>query len=221
MIGIAKDAPSQADFRQDLNAEDQFGRAWSLTIEKATGDPTGQITQAGWDDPLHTPQKYLHIPRNKFGQPAMGQIAVDGAHWIQDIKADLTGWVQRLYACAQKFYPAGFDPRTIHEDPVVAQAAGAQPWPSVSVLQAAMNGHKGFLGLAPLTEADRKALNRQTVEDLLREAAERVGGIVTQEPVTVPAPGLETWQQFYARRAKDGLTMQQASLEWRTRKPAV
>ena len=212
-------AGSQAAQRQDLNAEDQFGRAWSLTIEKSTGDPTGQITQAGWDDPLNTPQQYVRVPRNKFGQPAHGRVEVQYPRWIQDHKADLQGWIQRVYACAQKFYPSGFDPKTIHEDPLVAQAAGPQPWPSVPVLEAAQKGHQGFLGLAPLSRDDRQRLNRLTVEDMIRNVAETAHGM-TAEPETAP-PAEETWPQFLSRRSKDGLTMHQVAAEWRDKKAAV
>jgi len=213
--------PSQAGRRQDLNAEDQFGRVWSLTIEKATGDPTGQITQAGWEDPLNTPQQYLRVPRNRFGQPAHGKIEVSFVRWMQDIRADLTGWMGRVYACAQKFYPSGFDPKTIHEDPLVAQAAGPQPWPPVPVLEAASRGHRGYLGLEPLTAGDRALLGRFTVEDLVRHVAEAAGGITPEAPAesTAPAPvnPTETWPQFLARRRKAGLTMQEAAAEWRGR----
>ena len=215
MIGIPTNAPSQSDKRMDLNAEDQFGRAWLLTIEKATGDPTGQITQAGWDDPLHTPQVYLKVPRNRFGQPAHGHIEVTFARWITESKADLGIWVQRLYQCAQKFYPSGFDPKTIHEDPLVAQAAGPQPWPPIPVLEAASKGHQGFLGLAPLTEEDRRGLKRQTVEDLLREVAEVAHGMT---PQPAPSPEPETWPEFLALQRKAGKSAREAASAWNERK---
>ena len=130
---------SQAEQRQSFNKPDQWGRSWLISIEKATGDPTGQILPAGWSDPINTPQKYLLVPRHQ------ASISVDYKPWIEDMKAADREYRQQLNQIGHRLYGEKFDARkkpTQH----MTDEAGPPPvdWKRI---QKAADGDQELLGL--------------------------------------------------------------------------
>ncbi len=138
---------SQADQRQSFNKPDQWGRSWLISIEKATGDPTGQILPAGWSDPINTPQKYLRVPRHQ------ATMSVEYEPWIADMKAADRDYRQQLNVIGHRLYGEKFDARkkpTQH----MLDYAGPPPvdWREI---ERAANGDRELLGLKePVTVED-------------------------------------------------------------------
>src|SRR3990167_1300738 len=107
---------SQADQRRDMVSTDQFGRPWLLTIELKTGDPTGLISPAGWDDPLGTPQKHLKVPRDQYGQATWGRLEVDFPAWIREIEVAARAWRDELWKIGAHMYKNKFNTKTADQD---------------------------------------------------------------------------------------------------------
>lgn len=162
-------AKTQADQRRDIVATDQHGRPWLMAIELATGGTTGQIDAAGWSDPLRTPQKYLHVPKNTYGTQQWGTIAVDWTAWMRDIAEYAEAWQLRLWEVGREMNKVNFNPKEAETDPYLLKLTGPRPWPSVEALKMAEAGHRELLGLDPLTTVGRKVLGIQTVADLEAE----------------------------------------------------
>lgn len=203
---------TQADDRRDTVCVDQFGRKWLAALERKTFEPTGGIFKAGWDDPLETHQRYLKAPRDAFGNPQMGQIRVDFEGWIKDQQTALQEWKQRLWDIGQEKQQNKFDAKTAEQDEYLLHLTGPKPWPSHVVLLKAMSGHKGYLGLAPMTKEDRVLLGRLTIEDL-QDVAEPSGTDVT--------PRAASYREFIREEMKAGKTMAQAAEAWQQVKQAA
>lgn len=133
---------TQADFRKMHNATDIWGREYLVTIEIASGDPTGPINQ-NFTDPLNTPQKYIHIPRN-----APYTAVTDYALWIAELKergdeweSTFTEYCQSENMDADELLERG--PRTARER-AAFKFAGPRPqdWKKV---EAASKGAKEYL----------------------------------------------------------------------------
>lgn len=206
---------SQADHRKDVNWPDQHGRLWLLNLELDTFQPT-EIQQA-WGalgDPLRTPRKYLKIPDQK-GQPvAWGKISVDYAHWTRDVKEATAVWKQWFLAIAKKFYPKGFDTKTIWEDEIVLAEAGPRPFPPIEALARAAKGDQAMLGLAPLSREDRVLLGMENEADIEEAFNEASAPVVNFAEMSYP-------QFLKEAMGKGRMTMAQAAVAWKAHKENV
>lgn len=214
-------AQTQQDHRRQASATDTWGRRWALNLEIRTGDPCGTVGRIGWDDPLATPQPFIHIGTDQYGNKNPTVVNVDFDGWIAQQEDAMRVWRQQLVIVAQKAYPSGFDPRRIFEDPYLVEQAGPKPWPSVAVLRAAKEGHAGFLGLRPLTPAERQLLAppvRRMADDLAAAEAEAIAQQVVAQLEAEPAP--ETYQAFVSWAIKTGRAkdMSGAAKLWGERK---
>jgi hypothetical protein len=159
-------AKTQADKRRDMNLTDQFGRSWLAAIDRETFDPVGQVTPAGWADPINTPAQYLKIPRDAANNPQMGRVEVDMARWITDQTNATRDWKVRLWNIGRHEQKNAFDPKTAEQDEYLVHLAGPKPWPSPAVLKQARDGDQRLLGLEPLDRAARILLDLVELEDL-------------------------------------------------------
>lgn len=72
---------TQPQFRRNYNVHDQWGRMWLVSVEKETGDLTGN-PEACFTDPLGTPVKYMRIdPDRPY------RLKIDYAAWLRDAHA--------------------------------------------------------------------------------------------------------------------------------------
>lgn len=129
---------TQAEYRRDQIAKDNFGRPWLLTFELRTGDPTGQILPAKgepeWQDSLSQvvpPMQYLRVPRDEYGQPVWGRIEIDLARWKHDIEVAEQEWKRQLWRIGQQAYKNKFDPQAAFEDEYLLTLVGPRPSPTV------------------------------------------------------------------------------------------
>lgn len=133
---------TQADFRKMHNATDQWGREYLVTIEIASGDPTGPINQ-NYTDPLNTPQKYLRVPRH-----APYTVEIDYSLWVAELKERNADW-ESIFAeyCQNENLDVddllSRPPKTAKER-AAFKFAGPRPqsWENV---EAASKGEKKFL----------------------------------------------------------------------------
>jgi len=209
---------TQQNMRMDRNARDQFGRLWLMSVEKKTNQPCGGIDSAGWSDPLKTPQKYLKVPKNEFGQFDSTRLDVRDKEWIIEQERAEREWRRSLLEIAQQKSPGGFTVETVEQNEWFMMLAGPKPWPSSAALKAAfIDLRPGLLGLEPLDADDRALLGLETLEDIeatVRKAAP------PPEP-TMPEPGL-TWPEFYAFHAKHNkLTLKDCQPLWKQYKAAA
>lgn len=178
-------ARNQADFRRDINPRDQFGRKWQMSIEIATGYPTGGVFQAGWMDPLRTPMKYVKMVKNEDGQIELGKVHVDFPHWISDIEQALEGWTRQLVDNALTKNVEITSMEALEKHPILLRLTGPKPWPGLEALRAAQAGDKALLGLSPMGPKERAMLGAQTLEDL-REFVLQEAGRSQQKADDVP-----------------------------------
>src|SRR3990167_4659401 len=164
---------NQQLWRRDRNVKDEFGRLWLVSFETTpTGGgsnmPTGQITPAGWADPLGMPQEYLAIPKGEFGEWDRNRITVipGMVRWLEQQRAAELVWRQELRKEGVKRYKEAFDPVKANEDEVLLDVVGPRPWPLATVIAAALKGDKGYLGIEPLSREQRNVLGKETLEDL-------------------------------------------------------
>lgn len=217
---MAKQPVTQWNQRRFLSPSDQFGRKWHMSIEIITGDPTGAILPAQWDDPLATPGKYVEIPR-EGGQTVLGRCEVRFDKWIQDIEQDERSWYQQLHENALQKY-SHIDPLKVDEldkDKFLLSLTGPKPWPSSDVLRAAQQGHRGFLGLTEMTMDDRAALKKLTLRDLKAGAGLQSSVAGTEAP---PAPP-ETYKEFiqWAYRFGGAKTLPEVGAMWQKHREAL
>lgn len=238
---------TQRDYRRHMTVVDQFGRKWALTIEIATGDPTGVIMPAKWRDPLRTPLKYLTVPKEQ-GQPVWGRITCDFEQWVNDQQASEREWKVRLWEIGQLKNPGGFDAATAEQNEYLLSLAGPKPWPSSLALLEAAAGDPALLGLAPMTKHAREMLNKVAFEDIVGEFKKKVVGAesegdgtvtehleggetrrvgVPRKPVEPTAciggAGPTTYQDFVKETMKAGLAknVKEAAVLWQQRKAAM
>ena len=227
-------AKTQRDYRRSMSAVDQFGRRWSLSIELASGAPTGGIRPGGWVDPLRTPQKYLTVPK-EYGQPVWGRITTTFETWVDDQQAAERDWKVRLWEVGQLKYDKRFDAATAEQDEYLISLAGPKPWPSSAALLEAAAGDPALLGLAPMTRHAREMLNIVAFEDIVGPMR---GTVNAEEPAPVKVPvvpkvvapqaqigggGPTTYPQFVKETMKAGLakSVKEAAALWQQRKAAM
>jgi len=167
--GLPTGPTTQPEQRTDMQVEDQFGRRWLYSMENKTMEPTGLIDRVGWSDPLNTPQKYLRVPRNKFGRPELGKLEVQFGRWIEDQYHELegeAGWRANLWNIAQQKFPGLTTVEEMEAHPVIRKLAGPKPWPSVEALERAAGGQPCLLGLQPIWQNVRTeiAMGRAVVK---------------------------------------------------------
>lgn len=193
-------AKSQADKRRDMNLIDQFGRPWLAAIDRDTFEPVGHI-QAAWSlgidgavlDPLCTPQQYLKIKHDNFGNPQLNKILVDFVAWIRDQTGATKEWKTRLWNIGRETQKNAFNPKTAEHDEYLLHLVGPRPWPTPAVLLLAMKGQdKRLLGLAPMDRETRELLGIVELEDL-EAAADEVAMLESQREA-------ETEEQLEAQR---------------------
>lgn len=160
---------SQADKRRDMNLTDQFGRLWLAAIDRDTFDPVGHVTPAwshtGVSDPLQTPQQYLKVLRDPYGNPQLGRIEVDLDRWIRDQEGATKEWKTRLWNIGRDMQKNAFNPKTCETDDYLLHLTGPKPWPSPAILRQAKAGDRVLLGLAPMDKATRALLGILELED--------------------------------------------------------
>src|SRR5437660_2838156 len=130
---------SQAEQRRAITPRDQFGRKWGMHIEIATGDPTGGVYPAGWQDPLRTPMHRIKMVTNEDGQRELGRCTVDFPTWLAEIEQGEHDWYQQLHVNARDVYKR-LDPSDIAElehDKFLIDLTGPKPWPSSDNLKKA------------------------------------------------------------------------------------
>lgn len=203
---------NQADWRRDRNIRDQWGRLWLVAFETGPGGvggsqmPTGQISEAGWSDPLKTPQEYLTIPKGEFGEPDRNKLAIIYGPWLKKIQDAERDWKKRLIEIGRKMYKTAFNLKTAEEDEVLMSEAGPKPWPPSQAIVRASKGDKAMLGLATLAKADRELLGLETLEDLGYDAAP---SMAEPNPQLPPIPVSEKPMRFFtfvAELKKRGIT---------------
>jgi len=185
---------TQRSTRDEGVFEDQFGRPHLVVWEKKTGDPTGQIDRAHfrefdekgrvvketpWDDPLHTPQKYYTVPKNKYGQKMVGHLFCDLAQYAADQKQALREWTNFLWANAEIEYPSQKPvPSEMERDPLLLRRTGPKPWPSHDVILIAARGEgdplaRQLLGINPLGPETKLMLGVPDSQDVIGEYVEK------------------------------------------------
>lgn len=185
---------TQRSTRDEGIFEDQFDRPYLVVWEKKTGDPTGQIdrahfqtkdsggrvlTETPWNDPLNTPQKYLSVPKNKFGQKMAGHLYCDLRQYAADQRAALREWTNFLWANAEIEYPSQKPvPSEMERDPLLLRRTGPKPWPSHEVVLVAARGvedamARQLLGLDPLGAEARLMLGTPDSQDVIGDYVEK------------------------------------------------
>ena len=139
---------SQADTRRSQNIFDQFGRMYAVSIDIKTGEPTGAILDAGWDDPFMTPRHLFKFKTGTHGEP-MYEVRL--VQWLDEQRTAKREW-DRRYAYYKRHLP-----RTASDGEILMEAGDA-PFPPVKALEMAVSGSKGLLGLVPLSKEELKAL---------------------------------------------------------------
>jgi hypothetical protein len=162
---------NQKDWRDDINVRDQYGRLWLVALEKhpdggGSHMPTGQITPAGWQDPLHTPQEYISVPKGEFGQYDRNKLIVDLKRWVTYQQRKVQEWRSEAIRKGRRLYKNAFTPSMIEDDEVLREEVGPAPWPAVAAIQRAARGDRELLGLRPLGPEGRKLLGLEQLEDL-------------------------------------------------------
>lgn len=205
----------QPDQRRNLNAKDQFGRSWGLTIEIATGAPTGVICPAGWGDPMNTPQKYMKVPKDEHGQPMWGRIEVDFTTWLDEQVQREREWRVQLWQIGQDKLGVKFDAKSAEEDEYLLHLVGPKPWPSSAAILAAMEGDPALLGLTEMTPRGRKMLGIVRLEDLVERAPVEAQPELREEVVNL------TYREFVSRMSKAGKNLKDISAAWQEHKAAL
>lgn len=196
---------TQRSTRDEGVFEDQFGRPYLVVWEKKTGDPTGQIDRAHfpdgkpWDDPLHTPQKYFSVPKNKYGQKEHGHLFVDLEQFAKDQAQGVRDWTNSLWANAEIEYPSQKPvPSEMEKDPLLLRRTGPKPWPAADIVRIAMRGAtdalaRQLLGLDPLGPEAKLMLGAPDSQDVIGSYVEAK---VDQPPVK--------WTEFVAWAIRTG-----------------
>jgi hypothetical protein len=212
-----------------MNAVDQWDRPWLLSIELATGDPTGLILPAGWDDPLRTPQEYITVPKNRFNQPSWGRVHVDYPPWIRKVAQDQKDWRMQFLNTAQQQFKGKFKTDEIWDDPYIQELVGPKPYPSVELLERARTGDREVLGIVPVTSPEVLALFgaqppkgktiREMTEALERELSQ--GSTVDEVIPFVTGTSRQDYTTFMAQAKDAGMTQAAANLAWREHKENI
>lgn len=200
---------NQQNWRHNANIPDEFGRIWLVNLDKRPdgGGSWGLASPpmpVGWTDPLRTPAQYIDQPVGVGGRTDPNKLRVlPGLQkWVATQKRHEADWKQRAFMVAQRLFGTAAHQMIQSEDETLMLEVGPKPFPSSTVIQAAINGHKGFLGLAPLTKDDRALLGVQNLEDM---------GYAAEPTVAEPSPAAEpeprmSFFAFAAKMKKEGIT---------------
>lgn len=164
---------NQQLWRHPANIPDEFGRIWLVNLDKKPDGSgswgiTGIPMPVGWTDPLAMPGNYLDQPKGITGKADVNRLIVKPGlqKWLTTQRRYETEWNQRAFMVAQKLFGTAAHEMIQKQDDMLMREVGPKPFPSSQVIQAAINGHKGFLGLAPLTKEDRELLGTPSMEDM-------------------------------------------------------
>jgi hypothetical protein len=200
----------QTWYRLELpRTPDQFGRLWTLTVEKATLEPCGVVTPCNWDDPLRTPQTYIGM-RKVRGQVQTDSVKVDFDRWVTDQTAAEADWRRLLHTHGREQYKTAFAAMVksgeAEHDELLRDLTGPKPFPPVAALKQAAAGDKRYLGLEPLDAEARLALGIPEPDDLLLDVP------------TDPFAGATTWPEFLAAGRRAKLAPSDIGAAWKSRK---
>ena len=214
---MPKEPKSQADKRRSFTAVDQFDRPWSVTIELDSGDWTGLVSSAGWEDPLRTPQQFIRPAKNELGYAEMGKCLIDIDAWVRFQSAAMNDWVRNFWKVGKELYKDRFDPHESQKDPYLLEQTGPQPWPAIEAIEVLLQeNHQAYLvllGKAPMNDAGIKMLGRDpnevaaikkaamTIQKKEQDRSERMKLTIVQFMGLVPEP---TWQELVTWGSENG-----------------
>lgn len=198
---MAGNPKNQAEQRTELDILDQHGRQWHTCIEDRTGGTTGGYNRCGWNDPLRHTANYLEMVKGRV-MGSLWTLSVLWDKWINQTVQDEETWYGDLIRIASDKYSV-LDPDKVpflENDPIIRRLAGPKPWPSSSVLRAARDGDKQYLGLDELDAVHRKALGLSTMTDIQRKEIADSPAFVSAIPseqakASVPPPP-DRYQDF-------------------------
>ena len=219
---------SQADKRRSVRAKDQFGRVWGGSIEIESGDFTGLVDAAGWEDPLRTPQRFVKMLVTEYGHPDLGRVEVHLDEWIRFQSQSMTDWTHTFFKVGKELYANRFDPKAHSDDEYLLKETGAKPWPSVECIEVLQTpnhpAHQALLGNAPLNDAAIVMLGRDPDElraakdagmTMAKKAAENAArmSLTTLQFLAIePTP---TWKEFAAYGAVNHIEMKELGVKWK------
>lgn len=165
MYGLAGNERDQAASRRGATLTDDWGRPWSATIDKKTGDPIGTITPQGWSAPWRPEPAYMRPdPEN----PRRLIIDLDRA-----LAETLEAHEQYTEDWNRAAAARNLDPTDTRNHATLAQQVGPRPKPWQPI-KAALDGNKYILGfstkvdprLVPFltTKRDRAAAKLDTLD---------------------------------------------------------
>lgn len=99
---------TQPGRRTSYNVHDQHNRKWLVSMEMTRGGPSpvGQII-ACFDDPLATPQKYLHMVPGR-----LDVLSVDFDTWASDAERAVREWSDQRDIVGRDLYEDAYNPDT-------------------------------------------------------------------------------------------------------------
>lgn len=133
-------AKTQQEKRRPQRMQDQHGRWWFATVEKASGYPTGRI-KALFTAPIYPPPKYLKFPKD-----APNTIQINYGRWIADLVTANKEWDENRVRLGRMISGEAFDPRKPATMELVT-LLGPKPQP-VEPVRACEQGNKWVLGLS-------------------------------------------------------------------------
>jgi len=134
---------SQQDRRSYVQAKDEHGRLWGVTVEATRGKmlPVGPFEPLGWTAPWYPPSQYMDLSFESF-QP---QVKIDYVRLIADRRVALREYQQRARRVGQKLHGQAFraDQPPTHQ---MIEEIGEPPhaW---QLADAARRGDRWVLGL--------------------------------------------------------------------------
>ena len=208
---------NQQNWRHPANLPDELGRIWLVNLDKTpegggSWGIVGMPMPVGWTDPLNMPTSYITQPIGVVGKPDVNRVEVlpGMRRWLVAQKRHEADWKQRAFQVAQRLYGSAAHKMIEQEEEALMIEIGPKPFPTSKVIQAALDGHKGFLGLAPLTKADRGLLGVQNLEDMGFADAPAYAETNPKLPNTSTAPALEGkpmhYMTFVKQMKENGVT---------------
>ena len=137
----------QKDYRRDLNAEDQHGRDWGVTIERETNDPCSM--RPNFDDPMRTPHKYLDYDAD---DPLV--VFIDYRRWAVDNSNLMKQWTQDFHKNGRELHGISYDAAKFLKKPSPElMAVMGRPPLSTDLIKLAAEGEPQLIGEEPLVNA--------------------------------------------------------------------
>ena len=215
-------------WRHTANLPDELGRIWLVNLDKRPDGAgswgiVGAPMPVGWTDPLNMPTSYIGQPMGVVGKPDVNRVEVlpGMARWLVTQKRHEADWKQRAFMVSQRLFGSAAHKMIAEQDEALMIEVGPKPFPSSAVIEAALKGHKGFLGLAPLTKADREALGIQNLEDMGFAETPAYAETNPKLPNTSTAPALEGkpmhYMTFVKQMKENGVTdTKEVKAHWQT-----